>query len=109
MAAAAPSCNVKLVGEGPGGDKNCEECNKAATVFCPSCTAHFCNECDGMFHRKAFQKHARVPVAQAPALLLCKTHGDRLAAAVCEHCDRQVSTKSLVYLGVLRDNSEVAT
>ena len=73
MAAAAASCDVKLVGEGPGGDKNCEECNKAATVFCPSCTAHYCNECDGLNHRKALQKHARVLVAQAPALLLCKS------------------------------------
>jgi hypothetical protein len=95
MAAAAASCDVKLVGEGPGGGKNCEECNKAAVVFCLSCTTHYCSECDGQIHKKALQKHARMPVEQAPALMLCKTHGDRLAAAFCEHCDRQVSAKSL--------------
>jgi hypothetical protein len=100
-AAAAPSCEVKLVGEGPGGGKNCNECDKAATVYCPSCTVHYCNECFTQVHApKSLQKHVRVPVEQAPTLLLCKTHGDRLASVFCEQCDRQVR---LMYMTLLRN------
>jgi len=100
-AAAAPSCEVKLVGEGPGGGKNCNECDKAATVYCPSCTVHYCHDCFTQVHApKSLQKHVRVPVEQAPTLLLCKTHGDRLASVFCEQCDRQVR---LMYMTLLRN------
>ena len=82
-------CIVRVVGKGPGGGKNCSDCHNVATLFCASCPAQYCAECDGLAHSRGPAKlhPARAPAEQAIELLVCQTHNDKSAGLFCKQCD----------------------